>query len=195
MTAYQITSMMEGVVTRGTAAPARAQAVRSPARPAPPTTRRTPGSSAIRRTSSSASISGFDKPQPDGPRARPAAASPRRSSGNSCSDALEGQPTVDFQRAGGHEADRHQPQDRHAAPAKARPAPSSRPSSRAPGPADSYSGDRQMRRVGTAAMPRSSPQASRRSKPGAAGCTERFGLWAWRRAPPILLSAADRQSL
>ena len=60
MTAYQITSMMEGVVQRGTAAGAgfrRKSASRSPARPARPTTRRTPGSSAFRPISWSASIS------------------------------------------------------------------------------------------------------------------------------------------
>ena len=64
MTAYQITSMMEGVVQRGTATVgSRKSASRSPARPAPPTTRRTPGSSASRPTSSSASIIGYDKPR------------------------------------------------------------------------------------------------------------------------------------
>ena len=67
MTAYQITSMMEGVVQRGTAHGAsRRSASRSPARPAPPTTRRTPGSSASRPTSRSASIIGYDKPRPMG---------------------------------------------------------------------------------------------------------------------------------
>ena len=64
MTAYQITSMMEGVVQRGTATVAsRRSASRSPARPAPPTTRRTPGSSASRPISWSASIMGYDKPR------------------------------------------------------------------------------------------------------------------------------------
>ena len=58
MTAYQITSMMEGVVQRGTGDRGQARsASRSPARPAPPTTKRTSGSSASRRTSRSASIS------------------------------------------------------------------------------------------------------------------------------------------
>ena len=58
MTAYQITSMMEGVVQRGTAHRRCARsASRSPARPAPPTTKRTSGSSASRPTSRSASIS------------------------------------------------------------------------------------------------------------------------------------------
>jgi membrane carboxypeptidase/penicillin-binding protein len=59
MTAYQITSMMEGVVQRGTA-PRRLRrkwASRSPARPAPPTRPRTRGSSASRPISRSASIS------------------------------------------------------------------------------------------------------------------------------------------
>ena len=57
MTAYQITSMMEGVVQAGTATVLRKSASRSPARPAPPTTRRMPGSSASRLTSWSASMS------------------------------------------------------------------------------------------------------------------------------------------
>jgi penicillin-binding protein 1A len=57
MTAYQITSIMEGVVQRGTAADAgsRRSASGWPARPAPPMTRRTPGSSASRPISRLAS--------------------------------------------------------------------------------------------------------------------------------------------
>ena len=68
MTAYQITSMMEGVVQRGTGHGGRRSASRSPARPARPTTRRTPGSSASRPTSRSASIIGYDKPRQIGRR-------------------------------------------------------------------------------------------------------------------------------
>ena len=56
MTAYQITEMMEGVVQRGTATVCAMSASRSPARPALPTRKRTSGSSAIRPTSSAASI-------------------------------------------------------------------------------------------------------------------------------------------
>ena len=55
LTAYQITSIMQGVIQRGTGiAHQRARTARSPARPAPPTTPRTSGSSAIRPTSPSA---------------------------------------------------------------------------------------------------------------------------------------------
>ena len=61
---------------------ARARSARSPARPARPTTRRTPGSSALRRTSSSASISASTS-RSRSARAPPAAVSPRRSSRNS----------------------------------------------------------------------------------------------------------------
>ena len=79
MTAYQITSMMEGVVQRGTATVrARASASRSPARPAPPTTKRTSGSSAFRRTSSAASIWATTS-RATSADARPAAISRRRS--------------------------------------------------------------------------------------------------------------------
>jgi penicillin-binding protein 1A len=64
MTAYQITSMMEGVCS---AAPAPASIKlgppRSPARPGRPTTKRTPGSLATRPTSSSVSIMGYDTPR------------------------------------------------------------------------------------------------------------------------------------
>ena len=51
-TAYQMTSIMEGVVQRGTATVDQEiiPNVPLPARPAPPTRRRMPGSSAIRRT-------------------------------------------------------------------------------------------------------------------------------------------------
>jgi penicillin-binding protein 1A len=57
ITAYQISSMLEGVVQRGTAASARASAAGSAARPERPTTTARPGSSASRPTSSSASSS------------------------------------------------------------------------------------------------------------------------------------------
>ena len=51
---------------RGGVGFARKSASRSPARPAPPTTRRTPGSSASRPTSSVGVYIGYDKPQPLG---------------------------------------------------------------------------------------------------------------------------------
>ena len=83
MTAYQITSMMEGVVQRGTATTVAAgRASRSPARPARPTTRRTPGSSASRPTSWSASSSATTS-RGRWARGRPAACSRRRSSPSS----------------------------------------------------------------------------------------------------------------
>ncbi len=66
-TAYQMTSIMEGVVQRGTAhrdQEDRSPTCRSPARPAPPTRRRTPGSSATRPTSWSASSSATTRPSP-----------------------------------------------------------------------------------------------------------------------------------
>ncbi len=57
MTAYQITSMLEGVVQAGTCDGAQGRsASRSPARPAPPMRRRTPGLSVSRPISWSASI-------------------------------------------------------------------------------------------------------------------------------------------
>ena len=66
-TAYQMTSILEGVVQRGTATVAEgARTGRSPARPAPPTRKRTPGSSAIRRTWWSAYYVGYDTPKPMG---------------------------------------------------------------------------------------------------------------------------------
>jgi penicillin-binding protein 1A len=63
-TAYQMTSMMEGVVQRGTAMIVKKilPTCRSPARPAPPTTRRMPGSSATRPTWWSASSSATTRP-------------------------------------------------------------------------------------------------------------------------------------
>ena len=58
MTAYQMTSMLEGVVQRGTATVAEGRSTSpSPARRARPTTRRTPGSSATRPTSCAGSMS------------------------------------------------------------------------------------------------------------------------------------------
>ena len=48
MTAYQITSMMEGVVQRGTATVVKESGNRLRERPAPPTTKRMPGSSVSR---------------------------------------------------------------------------------------------------------------------------------------------------
>ena len=54
LTAYQITSIMQGVIQRGTGIAISGRQARSPARPAPPTTPRTCGSSAIRPTSPSA---------------------------------------------------------------------------------------------------------------------------------------------
>ncbi len=59
MTSYQITSMLQGVIQRGTAAGKVDLGRRAmwPARPARPTTRRTPGSWASRRISSPVSIS------------------------------------------------------------------------------------------------------------------------------------------
>ena len=81
MTAYQITSMMEGVVQRGTGTGRCAKsASRSPARPARPTTKRTSGSSASRPISRSASISATTS-RAASAAARPAAIWPRRSSG------------------------------------------------------------------------------------------------------------------
>ncbi len=83
MTAYQITSMMEGVVQAGTATVAAGRsASRSPARPAPPTTKRMPGSSAFRRTSWSASMLATTS-RAISAGMPPAAISPRRSPGTS----------------------------------------------------------------------------------------------------------------
>jgi penicillin-binding protein 1A len=96
MTAYQITSMMEGVIKRGTAGDhCPTSATRSPARPARPTTRRMPGSSASRRTSWSASSSATTS-RARWARARQAAGSLRRSSRSSCQVALRDKPKVDF---------------------------------------------------------------------------------------------------
>ncbi len=79
MTAYQITSMMEGVVQRRHRHRACACSTgRWPARPAPPTTTRTPGSSASRPISWSASMSATTSPSRSAA-ARPAAVWRRRS--------------------------------------------------------------------------------------------------------------------
>lgn len=51
MTAYQVTSMLRGVVERGTAHRVSQLGAPSPARPGPPTTRRMSGSSATPRRS------------------------------------------------------------------------------------------------------------------------------------------------
>ena len=51
--AYVLTHMMRGVIDRGTAGSAANLASTSPARPAPPTTTPTPGSSATRRATRS----------------------------------------------------------------------------------------------------------------------------------------------
>ena len=83
LTAYQITSMLEGVVQRGTAHGAsRRSASRSPARPARRTTPRTCGSSASRPTSRSASTSATTSRARSAIR-RPPASTPRRSSATS----------------------------------------------------------------------------------------------------------------
>ncbi len=63
-TAYQITSMLEGVVERGTGTRCRRWASRWPARPAHPTTNAMPGSSATRPTSRSVSMSATTIPSP-----------------------------------------------------------------------------------------------------------------------------------
>ena len=114
MTAYQITSMMEGVVQRGTATVrARRSASRSPARPAPPTTRRTPGSSASRPTSWSASIWATTSravsagSATGGHLAAPIAQGfPQARARRQAGDAVQG--------AGRHQADPRRCQDRHA---------------------------------------------------------------------------------
>ena len=67
--AFQMVTMLRDVVERGTGAPARALGVRGPVGGqdrARPTTITTPGSSAFRARSSSASGSGFDQPAPIG---------------------------------------------------------------------------------------------------------------------------------
>ena len=115
MTAYQITSMMEGVVQRGTAAGAASaarSASRSPARPAPPTTRRTCGSSASRPTWRSASISATTS-RATSRTARPAAhrGADREGlpEGRACRQAGRAVP-----RAGRPQADPHRSEIRHA---------------------------------------------------------------------------------
>ena len=71
-------------------------ASRSPARPAPPTTRRTPGSSASRPTSWSASIIGYDKPRHIGQRRDRRRISRRRSCSDFMKVALADKPAVPF---------------------------------------------------------------------------------------------------
>ena len=96
--AYQMTSMMEGVVQRGTATDRQARCspmCRSPARPAPPTTRRTPGSSATRPTSWSACSSVTIRPS-TWARARPAATWRRPMFGNFLKMALADKKAVPF---------------------------------------------------------------------------------------------------
>ena len=81
-TAYQMTSILEGVIQRGTAKSLSRSNVRSPARRARPTRRRTPGSSATRPTWSSACSSATTRRGPWA-KATPAAASQRLSSATS----------------------------------------------------------------------------------------------------------------
>ena len=98
MTAYQITSMMEGVVQRGTAAGVgfqRKSASRSPARPAPPTTKRTSGSSAFARPRGRR-LSRLRQAAPSRPRRHRRRPSPRRSSKDFFKVALADKPAVPF---------------------------------------------------------------------------------------------------
>jgi penicillin-binding protein 1A len=86
VTAYQLTSMMQGVVQRGTAAGtvgARGHPAGSPARPAPRTTRATCGSWASPRPSWRAATSATTSPAASGAAPR-AAACAARSSPSSC---------------------------------------------------------------------------------------------------------------
>ena len=119
LTAYQMTSILEGVVQRGTAPVDQdPSASRSPARPAPPTTPRTSGSSASRRTSRSGVY----------PRLRQAAlarrlgarpASTRRPIFRDfMTDGAEGQAGDPVPRPAGHQADPRERLD--AAPARRR---------------------------------------------------------------------------
>ncbi len=78
MTAYQITSIMEGVVQRGTATVLSDLADRSPARPVRPTIPRTSGSSASRRISSAVSSSATTSRGPSSRLAPSRAILPRR---------------------------------------------------------------------------------------------------------------------
>ena len=111
--------------------PSQNSTVRSPARPARPTTRRTPGSSASRRTSWSASIlastsrSALGKGTTGGGLAAPIFK-------EFMAEALDGTPPCRFQVPEGMTADRHQPQDRHARRRRRGEARSSKPSSQAP---------------------------------------------------------------
>ena len=132
MTAYQITSMMEGVVQRGTGAskvelgqPSRRQDRHHQRREGRLVHRLHAGP---RRRP----LYRLRHAAPLGQRRAPAAGLPRRSSTNSCRLALKDTPRRRFQVPRRHEADRHQPQDRHARRMQAIRAPSSRPSSRAP---------------------------------------------------------------
>ncbi len=63
LTAYQITSMMEGVVQRGTATVIKEVGKRLRARPAPPTTPRTSGSSASTPDMAVGVYMGYDRPR------------------------------------------------------------------------------------------------------------------------------------
>ena len=131
MTAYQITSMMEGVVQRGTAV-----TVSELGRPIAGKTGTTNDEKDAWFVGYTPNLvaglyMGFDKPQ---------GARPRRDRRRPCRAGLQGlhegsaggHADRRLPHAGRHEADRHQPQDRHAAPTKATTAPSWKPSSPAP---------------------------------------------------------------
>ena len=141
---------------------ARRSASRSPARPAPPTTRRTPGSSASRPTSWSASIIGYDKPRHLGRGATGGVLAAPIVRGFH-EDRARRQAGGAVPRAGRHQAHPHRSQDRHARRAR-RPA-------RDPGSlqarhraARQLFGDRRDRRRRPAA--RVSPEADRGVRTG-----------------------------
>ena len=178
MTAYQITSMMEGVVQRGTATVAQAKsASRSPARPAPPTTRRTPGSSASRPTSSVGVYIGYDKPRNLGKRRdrRPS----RRADLQGVHEAgARRQAGGAVPRAGRHQADPRRCARPACAPARAtRQAPSSKPSSPAPRRRTITRSSASPTPTGASPQPIAPPDAGRsRCAPEPAGCTELAGV-------------------